>query len=132
MILDEIQPCVWSDRRVFGFQNYDDIISLDIVVMGKGMEWRNARRRFTASSEIGEFIGDNPKLGRIPSFWRTHPIIAAACLATLQGSTGNQSWEAIERKETLLKSLFGTSLIEVRGKRIDTCLCAWRSSTNVY
>jgi 4-aminobutyrate aminotransferase-like enzyme len=80
MILDEIQPGL-GERENFGFQNYD--VVPDIVVMGK--EWVEECGRFTASTEMMDLLSDNPKLGHITTLG--HPVIASACLATLQEIT---------------------------------------------
>jgi acetylornithine/N-succinyldiaminopimelate aminotransferase len=114
MILDEIQPGFGRTGKLFGFQNYD--VVPDVVVMGKGMGGGMPVGAFTASSEMMDLLSDNPKLGHITTFGG-HPVIAAACLATLQEITEtNLMQEAIE-KETLFKSLLVHPLIdEVRGK----------------
>jgi glutamate-1-semialdehyde aminotransferase len=40
---------------------------------------------FTASTEMMDLLSDNPKLGHITTLG--HPVIASACLATLQEIT---------------------------------------------
>ncbi|WP_438965792.1 aspartate aminotransferase family protein [Flavobacterium sp.] len=114
MILDEIQPGFGRTGKLFGFQNYD--IIPDVVVMGKGMGSGMPVGAFTASEEMMDLLSDNPKLGHITTFGG-HPVIAAACLATLQELTEtNLMQEAIE-KEHLFRSLLVHPLItEIRGK----------------
>ncbi len=114
MILDEIQPGFGRTGKLFGFQNYD--VVPDIVVMGKGMGGGMPVGAFTASSEMMDLLSHNPKLGHITTFGG-HPVIAAACLATLQEITEtNLMAEALE-KEKLFRSLLVHPLIkEVRGK----------------
>lgn len=114
MILDEIQPGFGRTGKLFGFQNYD--VVPDIVVMGKGMGGGMPVGAFTASSAMMDLLSDNPKLGHITTFGG-HPVIASACLATLQEITEtNLMTEAIE-KEKLFRSLLVHPLIqEIRGK----------------
>jgi acetylornithine/succinyldiaminopimelate/putrescine aminotransferase len=114
MILDEIQPGFGRTGKLFGFQNYD--IVPDIVVMGKGMGGGMPVGAFTASEEHMDLLSDNPKLGHITTFGG-HPVIAAACLATLKELTDtNLMSEALE-KEAYFKSLLVHPLIkEIRGE----------------
>lgn len=114
MILDEIQPGFGRTGKLFGFQNYD--VVPDIVVMGKGMGGGMPVGAFTASSSMMELLSHDPKLGHITTFGG-HPVIASACLATLQEITEtNLMGEAIE-KEKLFRSLLVHPLIEeIRGK----------------
>ncbi|TDE07584.1 aspartate aminotransferase family protein [Flavobacterium sandaracinum] len=114
MILDEIQPGFGRTGKLFGFQNYD--VVPDILVMGKGMGGGMPVGAFTASSVMMDLLSDNPKLGHITTFGG-HPVIASACLATLQEITEtNLMTEAIE-KEKLFRSLLVHPLIEeIRGK----------------
>jgi acetylornithine/succinyldiaminopimelate/putrescine aminotransferase len=114
MILDEIQPGFGRTGKLFGFQNYD--VVPDVVVMGKGMGGGMPVGAFTASSAMMDLLTDNPKLGHITTFGG-HPVIASACLATLQEITEtNLMVEAME-KEKLFRSLLVHPLIEeIRGK----------------
>ena len=114
MILDEIQPGFGRTGKLFGFQNYD--VVPDIVVMGKGMGGGMPVGAFTASTKMMDLLSDNPKLGHITTFGG-HPVIASACLATLQEITEtNLMPEALE-KENLFRSLLVHPLIEeIRGK----------------
>ncbi|NRS88278.1 acetylornithine/succinyldiaminopimelate/putrescine aminotransferase [Flavobacterium sp. 7E] len=114
MILDEIQPGFGRTGKLFGFQNYD--VVPDIVVMGKGMGGGMPVGAFTASSAMMDLLSDNPKLGHITTFGG-HPVIASACLATLQEITETDLMQQTLEKEKLYRSLLVHPLIkEVRGK----------------
>ena len=114
MILDEIQPGFGRTGKLFGFQNYDVIP--DIVVMGKGMGGGMPVGAFTASEGMMDLLSDNPKLGHITTFGG-HPVIAAACLATLQEITETNLMQEALEKEKLFRSLLVHPLIEeIRGK----------------
>jgi acetylornithine/succinyldiaminopimelate/putrescine aminotransferase len=114
MILDEIQPGFGRTGTLFGFQNYD--VVPDIVVMGKGMGGGMPVGAFTASSAMMDLLSHNPKLGHITTFGG-HPVIAAACLATLKEITETTLMAEAIAKEKLFRSLLVHPLIEeVRGK----------------
>jgi acetylornithine/succinyldiaminopimelate/putrescine aminotransferase len=114
MILDEIQPGFGRTGKLFGFQNYD--VVPDIVVMGKGMGGGMPVGAFTASSAMMDLLSHNPKLGHITTFGG-HPVIAAACLATLKEITETSLMSDALAKEKLFRSLLVHPLIEeVRGK----------------
>jgi acetylornithine/N-succinyldiaminopimelate aminotransferase len=114
MILDEIQPGFGRTGKLFGFQNYD--VVPDVVVMGKGMGGGMPVGAFTASSAMMDLLSDNPKLGHITTFGG-HPVIAAACLATLKEITETDLMARTLEKEKLFKSLLVHPLIqEVRGR----------------
>jgi acetylornithine/succinyldiaminopimelate/putrescine aminotransferase len=114
MILDEIQPGFGRTGKLFGFQNYD--VVPDIVVMGKGMGGGMPVGAFTASSKMMDLLSHNPKLGHITTFGG-HPVIAAACLATLQEITETSLMEDALEKEKLFRSLLVHPLIkDIRGK----------------
>jgi 4-aminobutyrate aminotransferase-like enzyme len=114
MILDEIQPGFGRTGKLFGFQNYD--VVPDIVVMGKGMGGGMPVGAFTASSAMMDLLSDNPKLGHITTFGG-HPVIASACLATLQEITETNLMAEAMEKEKLFRSLLVHPLIqEIRGK----------------
>jgi acetylornithine/N-succinyldiaminopimelate aminotransferase len=120
MILDEIQPGFGRTGKLFGFQNYN--VVPDIVVMGKGMGGGMPVGAFTASTAMMDLLSHNPKLGHITTFGG-HPVIASACLATLQEITEtNLMAEALE-KEKLFRSLLVHPLIlEIRGKGLMLAL----------
>ena len=114
MILDEIQPGFGRTGKLFGFQNYD--VVPDIVIMGKGMGGGMPVGAFTASAAHMDLLSDNPKLGHITTFGG-HPVIAAACLATLQELTETNLLSAISEKENLFRKLLVHPLIqEIRGE----------------
>jgi acetylornithine/succinyldiaminopimelate/putrescine aminotransferase len=114
MILDEIQPGFGRTGKLFGFQNYDVIP--DIVIMGKGMGGGMPVGGFTASQKHMDLLSDNPKLGHITTFGG-HPVIAAACLATLQELTETSIMTDALAKEKLFRTLLVHPLIkEVRGE----------------
>jgi acetylornithine/succinyldiaminopimelate/putrescine aminotransferase len=114
MILDEIQPGFGRTGTLFGFQNYD--VVPDIVVMGKGMGGGMPVGAFTASAAMMDLLSHNPKLGHITTFGG-HPVIAAACLATLKEITETTLMADTLAKEKLFRSLLVHPLIEeVRGK----------------
>ena len=114
MILDEIQPGFGRTGTLFGFQNYD--VVPDIVVMGKGMGGGMPVGAFTASADMMDLLSHNPKLGHITTFGG-HPVIAAACLATLKEITETTLMADVLVKEKLFRSLLIHPLIEeVRGK----------------
>jgi acetylornithine/N-succinyldiaminopimelate aminotransferase len=114
MILDEIQPGFGRTGKLFGFQNYD--IVPDIVVMGKGMGGGMPVGAFTANEKHMDLLSNNPKLGHITTFGG-HPVIAAACLATLQELLETDIVEKTIEKEKLFRTLLKHPLIkEIRGK----------------
>lgn len=114
MILDEIQPGFGRTGTLFGFQNYD--VVPDIVVIGKGMGGGMPVGAFTASASRMDLLSHNPKLGHITTFGG-HPVIAAACLATLKEITETTLMADALAKEKLFRSLLVHPLIEeVRGK----------------
>jgi acetylornithine/N-succinyldiaminopimelate aminotransferase len=114
MILDEIQPGFGRTGKLFGFENYN--VVPDIVVMGKGMGGGMPVGAFTACEEHMDLLSDNPKLGHITTFGG-HPVIAAACLATLQELVETDIMTKTLEKEQLFRKLLVHPLIkEVRGK----------------
>jgi len=114
MILDEIQPGFGRTGTLFGFQNYDVIP--DVVVMGKGMGGGMPVGAFTASEQMMDLLSHDPKLGHITTFGG-HPVIAAACLATLQELTETNLIAETLEKEQLFRSLLVHPLIkEIRGR----------------
>ncbi len=113
LILDEIQPGFGRTGKLFGFQHFG--IIPDIVVMGKGMGGGMPVGAFTASEAHMDLLKEHPKLGHITTFGG-HPVIAAACLATLQELTETDLIEQTLEKEKLFRKLLVHPLIEeVRG-----------------
>ncbi len=114
LILDEIQPGFGRTGKLFGFQNYD--MAPDILVMGKGMGGGMPVGAFTAKPELMDLLAENPKLGHITTFGG-HPVIAAACLATLQELVETDLIAQTLEKEKLFRTLLVHPLIkEIRGK----------------
>ena len=127
MILDEIQPGFGRTGKLFGFQNYD--VVPDILVMGKGMGGGMPVGAFTASSAMMELLSHDPKLGHITTFGG-HPVIASACLATLQEITETNLMAEAMEKEKLFRSLLVHPLIEeIRGKGL--MLAVMTKSTDI-
>ena len=114
MIIDEIQPGFGRTGKLFGFENYG--VVPDIVILGKGMGGGMPVGAFVASSQIMDLLSDNPRLGHVTTFGG-HPVIAAACLATLREITESGLIPDTLRKEKLFRSLLVHPLIcEIRGK----------------
>ncbi|MBP9792940.1 MAG: aspartate aminotransferase family protein [Flavobacterium sp.] len=114
LILDEIQPGFGRTGKLFGFQNYD--IVPDVVVMGKGMGGGMPVGAFTANANHMDLLTHDPKLGHITTFGG-HPVIAAACLATLQELVETDLMSKCLEKEQLFRKLLVHPLIkEVRGE----------------
>ena len=113
MIIDEIQPGFGRTGKLFGFENYDCVP--DIIIIGKGMGGGLPVGAFVASAENMDLLTDNPKLGHITTFGG-NPVIAAACLATLQQITETNLIAETLIKEQLFRELLVHPLIkEVRG-----------------
>ncbi len=127
MILDEIQPGFGRTGKLFGFENYN--VVPDILVIGKGMGGGMPVGAFTASSAMMDLLSHNPKLGHITTFGG-HPVIAAACLATLQEITQTNLIPETLEKEKLFKLLLVHPLIkEIRG--IGLMLALMTDSTEI-
>ncbi len=113
MIIDEIQPGFGRTGKLFGFENYDFVP--DIIIIGKGMGGGMPVGAFVASAKHMDLLSDAPKLGHITTFGG-HPVIAAACLATLQEITETTLIADTLVKEKLFRQLLVHPLIkEVRG-----------------
>lgn len=114
MILDEIQPGFGRTGTLFGFENYNAIP--DIIVMGKGMGGGMPVGAFTANEKHMDLLFDNPKFGHITTFGG-HPVIAAACLATLQELVETDLIPLTLEKEKLFrKRLVHPLITDIRGK----------------
>ena len=113
LILDEIQPGFGRTGKLFGFENYN--VVPDIIIIGKGMGGGLPVGAFVSKAEYMDLLTDNPKLGHITTFGG-NPVIAAACLATLQEIIKKNLTEAALIKEKLYRKLLVHPLIqEVRG-----------------
>ena len=112
LILDEIQPGFGRTGKLFGFENYNVIP--DVIIIGKGMAGGMPVGGFVANEKYMDLLSHDPKLGHITTFGG-HPVIAAACLATLEEilekDYSNQSLEK-EIAERLLQA--GIKVIEAR------------------
>lgn len=114
MLIDEIQPGFGRTGKLFGFENYN--VVPDIVILGKGMGGGMPVGAFSASAEHMDLLSHNPKLGHITTFGG-HPVIAAACLATLKEITETSLMQEALEKEKLFRSLLVHPLIvDIRGK----------------
>lgn len=114
MIIDEIQPGFGRTGKLFGFENYDVIP--DVLILGKGMGGGMPVGAFVAKSDYMDLLSHDPKLGHITTFGG-HPVIAAACLATLKEITETSLIPDTLDKEKLFRSLLVHPLInEIRGK----------------
>ncbi len=113
LILDEIQPGFGRTGKLFGFENYNVIP--DIIIIGKGMGGGLPVGAFVSKAEYMDLLTDNPKLGHITTFGG-NPVIAAACLATLQEITETNLISETVSKEKLFRELLVHPLIqEIRG-----------------
>jgi acetylornithine/succinyldiaminopimelate/putrescine aminotransferase len=114
MIVDEIQPGFGRTGKMFGFENYNVIP--DVVIIGKGMAGGMPVGGFIANEKHMDLLSHDPKLGHITTFGG-HPVIAAACLATLEEIIDKDYINQSLAKEKLFKELLVHPLIEeIRGK----------------
>lgn len=114
MIIDEIQPGFGRTGKLFGFENYD--VVPDVIILGKGMGGGMPVGAFVAKAEYMDLLSHDPKLGHITTFGG-HPVIAAACLATLKEITETNLIPETLEKEKLFRALLVHPLInEIRGK----------------
>lgn len=119
-IIDEIQAGFGRTAKLFGFQHYD--IVPDILIVGKGMGGGMPVGAFVASEKHMKLLQTAPKLGHITTFGG-HPVIAAACLATLKTLLNTGIIPQTIIKETLIRSLLKHSKIkEIRGKGLMLAL----------
>jgi acetylornithine/N-succinyldiaminopimelate aminotransferase len=114
MIIDEIQPGFGRTGKLFGYENY--AVIPDVLILGKGMGGGMPVGAFVAKAAYMDLLSDNPKLGHITTFGG-HPVIAAACLATLKEITETKLIPQTLEKERLFRTLLVHPLInEIRGK----------------
>ena len=114
MILDEIQPGFGRTGKLFGFENYN--VVPDVVIIGKGMAGGMPVGGFIANAKHMDLLSHDPKLGHITTFGG-HPVIAAACLATLEEILEKDYIKHSLVKENLFRSLLVHPLIkEIRGR----------------
>jgi acetylornithine/N-succinyldiaminopimelate aminotransferase len=127
LILDEIQPGFGRTGKLFGFENYNVIP--DIIIIGKGMGGGLPVGAFVSKAEYMDLLTENPKLGHITTFGG-NPVIAAACLATLQEITETSLISDTLTKEKLFRALLVHPLIqEIRG--IGLMLAVMTSSPDI-
>ncbi len=120
LILDEIQPGFGRTGKLFAFEYFACIP--DILVIGKGMASGLPVGAFIASQEHMQLLSEHPKLGHITTFGG-NPVIAAACLATLNELTEGQLIAHTLEKEVLFRTLLVHPLIkEIRGKGLMLAL----------
>ena len=113
MIIDEIQPGFGRTGKMFGFENYNVIP--DVIIIGKGMGGGMPVGAFVAKAEYMDLLSNNPVLGHITTFGG-HPVIAAACLATLKEIVETDLIPQTLEKEKLFRQLLVHPLItEIRG-----------------
>lgn len=114
MIVDEIQPGFGRTGKLFSFELYD--VVPDIVIIGKGMGGGMPVGGFVANGKHLDLLTHDPKLGHITTFGG-HPVIAAACLATLREITETTLMADVLEKEKLFRELLVHPLLkEVRGR----------------
>lgn len=114
LIVDEIQPGFGRTGKLFGFENYN--VVPDVVIIGKGMAGGMPVGGFIADEKYMDLLSHDPKLGHITTFGG-HPVIAAACLATLQEILEKDYAKQTLEKEKIFRELLVHPLItEVRGR----------------
>lgn len=120
LILDEIQPGFGRTGKLFAFEHYECIP--DILVLGKGMAGGMPVGAFVASHGMMQTLRERPKLGHITTFGG-NPVIAAACLATLQELTESSLIPETLEKEALFRAhLRHPHIKEIRGKGLMLAL----------
>lgn len=113
LILDEIQPGFGRTGKLFAFEHYNCVP--DILVIGKGMASGLPVGAFTSSQQIMRTLS-HPALGHITTFGG-NPVIAAACLATLNELLEKDHIENTLKKEKLIRKLLQHNHIaEIRGR----------------
>ncbi len=120
LILDEIQPGFGRTGALFAFEHYDCVP--DILVMGKGMAAGLPVGAFTSSKIMMDTLQHAPTLGHITTFG-ANPVIAAACLATLQEITsGSLIQETLKKEQQFRRLLQHPFITEIRGKGLMLAL----------
>lgn len=120
LVLDEIQPGFGRTGKLFAFQHFNCIP--DILVMGKGMASGLPVGAFTANRQVMQSLQNSPKLGHITTFGG-NPVIAAACLATLNELLQtNLIKETLEKEKLFRTLLVHPSIKEIRGKGLMLAL----------
>ena len=120
LILDEIQPGMGRTGKLFAFEHYNMIP--DIFVTGKGLGGGFPVGAFGASKKLMNLLQDKPILGHITTFGG-HPVIAAACHATLKTLLqGNLIAETLEKEQYIRELLQHKGIQEIRGKGLMLAL----------
>ena len=120
LILDEIQPGMGRTGKLFAFEHYKMIP--DIFVTGKGLGGGFPVGAFCASKELMNLLQDKPILGHITTFGG-HPVIAAACHATLKTLLqSNLISETLEKEQYIREQLQHQGIQEIRGKGLMLAL----------
>ena len=120
LILDEIQPGMGRTGKLFAFEHYNMIP--DIFVTGKGLGGGFPVGAFCASKELMKLLQDKPILGHITTFGG-HPVIAAACHATLKTLLqSNLISETLEKEQYVREQLQHKGIKEIRGKGLMLAL----------
>ena len=120
LILDEIQPGMGRTGKLFAFEHYNMIP--DIFVTGKGLGGGFPVGAFCASKELMNLLQDKPILGHITTFGG-HPVIAAACHATLKTLLqSNLINETLEKEQYIREQLQHQGIQEIRGKGLMLAL----------
>ena len=120
LILDEIQPGMGRTGKLFAFEHYNMIP--DIFVTGKGLGGGFPVGAFGASKKLMNLLQDKPILGHITTFGG-HPVIAAACHATLKTLLqSNLIAETIEKEQYIREQLQHQGIKEIRGKGLMLAL----------
>ena len=120
LILDEIQPGMGRTGKLFAFEHYNMIP--DIFVAGKGLGGGFPIGAFGASKKLMNLLQDKPILGHITTFGG-HPVIAAACHATLKTLLqSNLIAETIEKEQYIREQLQHQGIKEIRGKGLMLAL----------
>jgi acetylornithine/succinyldiaminopimelate/putrescine aminotransferase len=120
LILDEIQPGFGRTGKLFAFEHFNCIP--DVLVVGKGMASGLPVGAFTASREMMRTLQEQPKLGHITTFGG-NPVIAAACLATLEVLLETNLIKDTLKKEKLFRTyLKHPKIREIRGKGLMLAL----------
>ena len=120
LILDEIQPGMGRTGKLFAFEHYNMIP--DIFVTGKGLGGGFPVGACCASKELMNLLQDKPILGHITTFGG-HPVIAAACHATLKTLLqSNLIAETIEKEQYIREQLQHQGIKEIRGKGLMLAL----------
>ena len=120
LILDEIQPGMGRTGKLFSFEHFD--IVPDIFVTGKGLGGGFPVGAFCASPKLMKLLQDKPILGHITTFGG-HPVIAAACHATLKTLlTSDLIPQTLEKEKYIRAYLQHEKIVEIRGKGLMLAL----------